>query len=255
MAAAARALVAVRQESRWPSGVKATHAGSWRSGRTPPTSTTGTGEGQRAGQAAGGPGPAGGAGPGASAGTKLRPGAALRGHEGRSSPRHGVRGPGPLHTPPPASVSLFGGPGGGAEGCAQRRVPGARERNALAHAHACARRERGRASHTWPEESGRPAPPWTVSGDRRVRLEAGALELLSCGLRVSFRVSRRGPLPESRGQRFGACSAGAESSGMLRMPRPLTRNCSLGLCCNSRGCPWLPGSRGFIMQPKAYSPL
>lgn len=45
---AARELVAARPESRWPSGVRATHAGSWRSGRTPPTSTTGTGEGQRA---------------------------------------------------------------------------------------------------------------------------------------------------------------------------------------------------------------
>lgn len=236
MAAAARALVAVRQESRWPSGVKATHAGSWRSGRTPPTSTTGTGEGQRAGQAAGGPGPAGGAGPrslgrnkagarGSPAGTRGEVLAAARGPWPRAPP----------HTTTCRCLAPRRGKGAPRRAAPRGGVPGARERNPRAHA--CIRREPGRASHTWPEES----------GDRRVRLEAGGLELLSCGLCVRFGVSRRGPLPESGGQRFGACSVGAESSGMLRMPRPLTRNCSIWLCCNSRGCPWLPGNRGFIM--------
>lgn len=42
-----------RQRSRWPSGGRETRAGSWSSGRTPLTSTTGTGE--RPGGPAAGP--------------------------------------------------------------------------------------------------------------------------------------------------------------------------------------------------------
>lgn len=57
---------------------------------------------------------------------------------------------------------------------------------------------------------------------------------------MRFGVSRRGPLPKSRGQRFGTCSAGAESSVMLKMPWPLTRNYSFGCVVTpgtAPGCP------------------
>lgn len=45
-----------RSRSRWPSGGRETRAGSWSSGRTPPTSTTGTGERGGCSQSRRGPG-------------------------------------------------------------------------------------------------------------------------------------------------------------------------------------------------------
>lgn len=133
VAVAARELVAVRQESRWPSGVRVTHAGSWRSGRTRPTSTTGTGEGQRARprERSARPGLRV---PGTSVGTKLRPGAALPGDGAGFFFWQGSLVPGPsTHHHLPLFLCLEGK---GATGRAAPRggVPEMRAHNLLADA-------------------------------------------------------------------------------------------------------------------------
>lgn len=91
----------------------------------------------------------------------------------------------------------------------------------------------------------RPKTAWIVLGDRCVRLGASGLEFLFCGLRVRFRVSRREPLPQYRGQRFGTCSVGAQSTVMLKMPWPLTRNYSFGCVVTPRTTPVAGQSRFY----------
>lgn len=146
--------------------------------------------------------------------------AALPGGGGGSFLFQGAVVAGPS-TPRPPFQCL--GVGGQRRGLRSRGgVSEIREHNPLAAASSL---NTGDASHTWPEESARPRPPWVVLGDCSVRLGATGLEFPFCGLRVKLKVGHRGPLPQSRGQRFGTCSVGARSSVMLKTPWPLTRNC------------------------------
>lgn len=213
--------------------MRATHAGSWRSGRTPPTSTTGTGEGQRA-RPRERYGPARGAGPWNLGRNKTRADSALPGDGGGFFLWQGSVVPGlSTHHHLPLFQCLEGkratwraAPRGG--------VSEIREHNPRGR---CIQPEQGHASHTWPEESVRPKSAWIVLGDRCVRLGASGLEFLFCGLRVRFRVSRREPPPQSRGQRFGTCSVGAQEHSDAEDAMASHPELFIWLCCNSQDYP------------------
>lgn len=80
-------------------------------------------------------------------------------------PVTGVRSPRSFH--PPASVSLAGEAGGRHGGLRPRRGVSDMRTEPLG---CCIQPERGDASHSWPQESVRPKPPWIVLGDCSVSL-------------------------------------------------------------------------------------